>query len=91
MRLGAMTIFVSFLILVGCGRADSDRRDEKHSAGESAGKAAYDVQKGAKKAAKELNDDLKNFRHDAQQGYKEEQARDRARREQEQKKPDQHP
>jgi len=84
MRLGAL-IFVSSLFLAGCGRGDSEHHDEKHSAGEAAGKAAYDVQKGAKKAAKELNDDLKNFRHDAQQGYKDEKEKDRARRVEEQK------
>lgn len=86
MRLGALMIFVSFLILAGCERGDSAHRDDRRSPGESAGQAAYEVQKDAKKAAKELGDDLKTFRHDAREGYKDAQEKDRARRQHEPEK-----
>ena len=61
------------LTLAGCNVGDSARRgDRKETPGEQAGRAAYEVKEGAKKAATEVAKDLKSFRQDAREGYSEE-------------------
>ena len=71
----AVTLFL--VLSAGCYRRDADRRDDNRTTpGEAAGKAAYTIQQGAKKAAKEIGKDLKTFGHDARQGFQEQKQKD---------------
>ena len=76
-----LAVAVSLAVLAGCNYGDTTaRRDGDHrSAGEAAGKAAYDIKKGTQKAAKELSRELKDFRRDARTGYQEEKTKDQTR------------
>jgi hypothetical protein len=73
-----MAAILSLAVLAGCTTADTARRDDREhpSVGEAAGKAAYDIKKGAQKAAKEISKDLKNFDRDAKAGYQQEKSKD---------------
>jgi hypothetical protein len=77
-----LAVAFSLAVLAGCNTGDTARRDDgdHRSAGEVAGKAAYEIKKGAQKAAKELKKDIQNFNHDAKEGYREQKAKDAARR-----------
>jgi hypothetical protein len=66
------------LALAGCYQSDSSHRDE--TPGEKAGRAAYQAQQDAKKAAKELSQEVKSFRHDAKEGYEEQKRKDQERK-----------
>jgi hypothetical protein len=81
-----LAVAFSLAVLAGCTtgntvRRDDDRRspEDRRSAGEVAGKAAYDIKKGAQKASKEISKELKNFGHDAKAGFQEEKAKDQSR------------
>jgi hypothetical protein len=65
---------VLVLALGGCYQGDSAHRDE--TPGEKAGRAAYQAQQDAKKAAKELSTDLKAFGRDAHEGYEKQKQKD---------------
>jgi uncharacterized protein HemX len=72
----ALCIAIS-CFLAGCNQQDSANRDDRHETpGQQAGKAAYEVEKGAKKAAKELDHDVKTFAHDAHEGFKQQKEKD---------------
>ncbi len=62
----------SCITLLGCNSDTAHRDDHNQTPGEQVGRAAYVAKQDAKKAAKELSQDLKSFRHDAQEGYQEE-------------------
>ena len=64
--------------LAGCNQGEPAHRDE--TPGEKAGRAAYQAQQDAKKAAKKLSDDLKTFGHDAREGYQEQKQKDQERK-----------
>jgi hypothetical protein len=70
-----LAVTISLAMLGGCYSGDS-AREERKTPGEIAGQAAYDIQKGAKKASKEISKDLKSFGHDAREGYHEEKAKE---------------
>jgi hypothetical protein len=80
-----LAIVLSLAVVAGCNtgenaRRENERRENEHrSPGEVAGKAVYDIQKGAKKASKEISKELKNFGHDAKAGFQEEKAKDQSR------------
>ena len=64
-------------LLAGCNYSDSAHRDDrKETPGEQVGHAAYLAKKDAKKAAEEISQDLKSFKHDAHEGYQEEKQKD---------------
>ena len=63
--------FVAMLTLAGLSGCNSDK-----TPGEAAGQAAYEVEKGAKKAAKEISKDVKTFSHDAKEGFKDAKQKD---------------
>ena len=67
------TATMLLMILAGCRSEDSDRRQ---TPGEAAGHVAYEVEKGTKKAAKELSKDLKSFSHDAKEGFQDAKQKD---------------
>ncbi len=70
--------------LAGCNSVDSAHRDDSHETpGQVAGREAYEVQKDAKKAAKEISKDLKSFSRDAHEGFQEQKQKEESR-----KKPD---
>jgi hypothetical protein len=77
MKTGAIAVAVIFsmALFVGCDSRASDRHE---TPGEAAGRAAYNVEKESKKAAKELSKDLKTFGHDARQGFESEKRKDEA-------------
>jgi hypothetical protein len=75
-----VAVLFSLAVLASCTPGENARRDNEHrSPGEVAGKAVYDIQKGAKKASKEISKELKNFGHDAKAGFQEEKAKDQSR------------
>jgi hypothetical protein len=76
-----LAVAVSLTALAGCNWGDTNaRRDgDRPSAGEAAGKAAYNIKKGTQKAAKELSREIKDFRRDARTGYQEEKSKDQTR------------
>ena len=82
MRILGITLLLTFA--AGCSR---DREEQRHQTpGEAAGKAAYNIEKGVKKASKEISKDLKSFSKDAKQGFQEEKQKDiEHKREKEQK------
>ncbi len=60
-------------LMIGCNMSDTAHRDDrKPTPGEQVGRAAYVAKEDAKKAAKEVTQDLKSFRQDAREGYQEE-------------------
>ena len=68
---------VSMILLAGCTWSRQDRGDDHHQTpGETAGRAAYDIQKNAKKAAKEAAKEIKSFGRDAREGFQEEKHKD---------------
>ena len=71
--------FAVVLTVVGLAscRRDPQRADDHHTTpGEAAGKAAYEIKEGAKKAAKEIGKDIKSFSRDAKEGYQEQKQKD---------------
>jgi hypothetical protein len=77
-----LVIAISFLALAGCYSDTAKREDRHDSPGEATGKAAYNIQKEAKKAAHEAAKDLKTFGHDAREGFQNAKQKDVDRKEQ---------
>jgi hypothetical protein len=72
-----LAVACSLAALAGCNLGNSAHRDDHQATpGEQAGHAAYVVEKDAKKAAKEVAQDLKTFGHDAREGFKDEKQKD---------------
>jgi len=72
-----LAVACSLAGLAGCNLGNSAHRDDHQvTPGEQAGHAAYVVEKDAKKAAKEVAQDLKTFSHDAREGFKDEKQKD---------------
>lgn len=76
-----LAVAVSLAVLAGCNTGDAHRDGTHRSPGEAAGKAVYDIEKGAKKATKELSKEIKEFGHDAKAGFQQEKAKDKSRTE----------
>jgi hypothetical protein len=72
-----LSVTIVLAALVGCQPEPSAQNpDHRPTPGEAAGRTAYEVQQGAKKAAKELSKDLKSFGHDAREGFDEQKRKD---------------
>jgi hypothetical protein len=72
-----LVVAFSLAFLAGCNTDDNARRDDhKQTPGEAVGKATYEIQKDAKKAAKEISKDLKSFGRDAKEGYQQQKQKD---------------
>ena len=67
-------------VLAGCSSGNSARRDDQNATpGEKVGHAVYVAEKDAKKAVKEVAQDVKTFSHDTREGFKEEKQKDQGR------------
>lgn len=75
-----IAIVASVTLLAACSRDD-----RRQTPGETAGHAAYEIEKGTKKAAKEVSKDVKSFAHDARQGFEEAKQKDAERKREEKK------
>jgi hypothetical protein len=72
-----LAVACTLAALAGCNQGNSAHRDDPQGTpGEQVGHAAYVAEKDAKKAVKEVAQDVKTFSHDAREGFKEEKQKD---------------
>ncbi len=73
-------VALTLAVLAGCNWGDAHRDDSHEPPGKVAGREAYQVEQDAKKAAKEVSKDLKDFSQDAHKGFQEEKQKDQERK-----------